>query len=52
VVSKERYMYLDVSFKHPHLADAPQESECVTVQKLAQGSGVREGVAQGGFAYF
>jgi hypothetical protein len=30
-------MYLDVSFKHPHLADAPQEDERAAGKKIAEG---------------
>jgi hypothetical protein len=51
VVSKERYMYLNVSFKRLHLANAAQEGERAAPQKFAQGSGMREGVSKRGLAY-
>jgi hypothetical protein len=51
VVERGACKYLDVRLEHPHFANAPQDSERAAPEKSAQGSGVREGVAQGGFAY-
>jgi hypothetical protein len=45
-------MYLDVRLERAHLVDAAEEGERTAPKKIAQGSGVRKGVAQGGFAYF
>jgi hypothetical protein len=51
VVLKGGSEYLDVCFKHLHLANTAEEGECMTIEKFAQGSEVREGVSEGCFAY-
>jgi hypothetical protein len=52
VVLQGGCMYLDVRLEHSHFVDAAEEGEGMALEKFAQGSGVRKGVAQGGFAYF
>jgi hypothetical protein len=51
-VQRGGYKYLDVRLEHSHLVNAAEEGECMAREKFAKGSGVREGVAQGGFADF